>query len=151
MFFSVGSSAAGALVITGVGLDTNSPARSRAFLMTVTLPSSPVVPPPTVTISGAYPAGFTFSFLTVADGSVMYYLECTTNLPPLEAWETRLCWLTPPQRERIESPEFYQLLQQHAEVDVGQMSVDEVVVFSSVLGRTGPTYEALAHAGLGGQ
>ena len=37
----------------------------------------------------------------------------TLEVPHLEAWEKRLCWLTPPQRERIESPEFYQLLQQH--------------------------------------
>ena len=43
---------------------------------------------PTLAISGSYPAGFTFSFLTVADGSVMYYLECTTNLPPLAGWNT---------------------------------------------------------------
>ena len=35
------------------------------------------------------------------------------DLPPLEAWEKSLRWLTPEQRERIESAEFYQLLQHH--------------------------------------
>ena len=35
----------------------------------------------------------------------------TLELPPLEAWESRLCWLLPEQRERVESAEFYQLLQ----------------------------------------
>ncbi len=33
------------------------------------------------------------------------------QLPPLEAWESTLVWLEPEQRERIESPEFYRLLQ----------------------------------------
>ncbi len=33
------------------------------------------------------------------------------QLPPLEAWESVLVWLEPEQRERIESPEFYRLLQ----------------------------------------
>ncbi len=84
--FSIGTNTAGNLVITGVGLDTNNPARTRAFLMTVSPPTTPVISPPTVTISGSYPAGFTFSFLTVADGNVMYYLECTTNPPPLGGW-----------------------------------------------------------------
>ena len=37
----------------------------------------------------------------------------TLELPPLEAWEKRLLWLLPEQRERVESPEFYQLLQTH--------------------------------------
>ena len=37
----------------------------------------------------------------------------TPEAPPLEAWETRLLWLLPEQRERVESPEFYQLLQTH--------------------------------------
>jgi hypothetical protein len=36
----------------------------------------------------------------------------TLVVPPLEAWEKPLLWLTPPQRERIESPEFYKLLQE---------------------------------------
>jgi integrase/recombinase XerD len=35
------------------------------------------------------------------------------ELPPLEAWEARLRWLLPEQRERVESPEFFQLLQTH--------------------------------------
>ena len=33
------------------------------------------------------------------------------DLPPLEAWAESMKWLTPAQRERIESPKFYQLLQ----------------------------------------
>ena len=37
----------------------------------------------------------------------------TLELPPLETWENRLLWLLPEQRERVESPEFYQLLQTH--------------------------------------
>ena len=36
----------------------------------------------------------------------------TLEVPPLEAWHESLLWLTPPQRERIESPEFYKLLQE---------------------------------------
>ena len=34
------------------------------------------------------------------------------DLPPQEAWQEPLRWLAAPQRERIESPEFYELLQQ---------------------------------------
>ena len=37
----------------------------------------------------------------------------TLELPPLEAWKSRPLWLLPEQRERMESPEFYQLLQTH--------------------------------------
>ena len=37
----------------------------------------------------------------------------TLEIPPLEAWEKRLCWLLPGQRERVESPEFFRLLQEH--------------------------------------
>ena len=37
----------------------------------------------------------------------------TLEVPPLEAWQEPFLWLTPPQRERIESPEFYKLLQEH--------------------------------------
>jgi len=36
--YSVGTNAAGALVIAGAGLDTSSPANTRAFLMTVSPP-----------------------------------------------------------------------------------------------------------------
>jgi hypothetical protein len=35
------------------------------------------------------------------------------ELPPLENWERALAWLPEAQRERIESAEFYQLLQEH--------------------------------------
>ena len=37
----------------------------------------------------------------------------TLEVPLLEAWKDSLQWLTPAERERIESPEFYQLLQHH--------------------------------------
>ena len=39
----------------------------------------------------------------------------TLEVPPLEAWEEPLRWLTREERERerIESPEFYQTLQEH--------------------------------------
>ena len=37
----------------------------------------------------------------------------TLDVPPLEAWAEPLRWLTPPERERIESAEFYQLIQRH--------------------------------------
>lgn len=37
----------------------------------------------------------------------------TLEISPLEKWESRLCWLLPEQRERVESPEFYQILQTH--------------------------------------
>lgn len=33
------------------------------------------------------------------------------QIPPLEQWEEPVCWLTRAQRERIEEPEFYGLLQ----------------------------------------
>ena len=35
----------------------------------------------------------------------------TLEVPPLERWAEPMRWLTPPQRERVESAEFYQLLQ----------------------------------------
>ena len=85
--YSVGTNAAGNLVIAGMGWDTNSPARPRAFVMTVALPS-PAVPRPTVTLSGSYPAGFTFTFPTVASATLTYYLEYTTNLAGLITWTT---------------------------------------------------------------
>ncbi len=33
------------------------------------------------------------------------------DIPPLEKWEEPFRWLAPQQRERIESSEFYELLQ----------------------------------------
>jgi hypothetical protein len=86
--YSVGTNTAGNLVITGLGLDTNSPARTRAFVMTVAALQAQVVPRPTVTISGSYPAGFTFSFPTVANPGLTYYLEYSTDLTPPFAWAT---------------------------------------------------------------
>ena len=37
----------------------------------------------------------------------------TMEIPPLEKWEKPMRWLLPEQRERIQSPEFFQLLQTH--------------------------------------
>ena len=37
----------------------------------------------------------------------------TIEIPPLEKWEKPMRWLLPEQRERIQSPEFFQLLQAH--------------------------------------
>ena len=37
----------------------------------------------------------------------------TMEIPPLEKWEKPMRWLLPDQRERIQTPEFYQLLQTH--------------------------------------
>jgi RNA 2',3'-cyclic 3'-phosphodiesterase len=42
--------------------------------------------------------------------------------------------------------ELADLLKKHAEFDAGAMGVDSVSVFSSTLGRDGPTYEVLSHA-----
>ncbi len=44
-----------------------------------------------------------------------------------------------------------QLLKQHADFQAGRMRVEKVTVFSSKLGRGGPTYEVLATAPLGGK
>jgi len=35
----------------------------------------------------------------------------TLDVPPLDAWEELLQWLTPPQRERFETAEFYRMLE----------------------------------------
>ena len=87
--YSVGTNGAGNLVIAGMGLDTNSPANPRAFLMSVGLSNAPVVVPrPTVTISVPYPAEFSFSFLTSTNGNRTYYLEYTTNLTAAVGWTT---------------------------------------------------------------
>ena len=84
--YAVGTNSSGYLVITGIGLDTNSPARTRAFVMTIN--PAPTVSPFPVTISGSYPAGFIFSFPTVASAGRMYYLEYATNLVGTISWTT---------------------------------------------------------------
>ena len=86
--YSVGRNSAGALVIAGVGLDTNSPARTRAFLMTVAPPLAPIAFPPTVSVSGSYPAGFTFSFLSLANANITNYLERKSSLTLSVGWTT---------------------------------------------------------------
>ena len=37
----------------------------------------------------------------------------TLEVPPLEQWEEPFRWLTPEQRQRIEMPEFYRMLEAH--------------------------------------
>ena len=86
--YSVGTNTAGALVIAGAGLDTNSPPNRHAFVMTVAPPIAPIAFPPTATISGVYPGGFTCSFLSLANPSITCYLEYTTNLAPPSTWTT---------------------------------------------------------------
>ena len=53
-------------------------------------------------------------------------------------------------RVRDSSPsatqELADLLKKHAAFEAGAMTVDSVTVFSSTLGRDGPTYNALSHA-----
>jgi hypothetical protein len=84
--YSVATNAAGSLVIAGAGLDTNSPARTRGFLMTFSPPRPTVIPLTSVTISGPSGGGFTFTCPSVADARVMYYLEFTTNLNSVPNW-----------------------------------------------------------------
>jgi hypothetical protein len=86
--YSVGMNAAGELVITGTGLDTNSPARLRGFVLTAGLSNAPVLARPVVAISAPYPAELMFSFLTYPGSNVIYYLEYTTNLTPPVTWTT---------------------------------------------------------------
>jgi RNA 2',3'-cyclic 3'-phosphodiesterase len=43
------------------------------------------------------------------------------------------------------------LIKQHADFEAGPMMVSEITVFSSELGREGPTYEALGHGELMGK
>ena len=38
----------------------------------------------------------------------------TLEIPPLEAWEKPLRWLTPEQRERVKMPDFFRLVEEHA-------------------------------------
>ncbi len=47
--------------------------------------------------------------------------------------------------------ELGELIRRHAEFEIGRSPVSEVVVFSSRLDRSGPTYEALARAPLGAE
>ena len=47
--------------------------------------------------------------------------------------------------------ELGELIRHYADFDVGRTTVSEVIVFSSRLDRSGPTYEALARAPLGGK
>jgi hypothetical protein len=84
--YSVGTDAAGALVIAGVGVDTGSSANTRAFVMTVSPPLAPIAFPPTVTSVGLSEVEFTCSFLSLANPEITYYLERTTNLAPPSTW-----------------------------------------------------------------
>lgn len=83
--YSVGTNAAGAFVIVGVGTDG---ANTRAFVMTVEPPLAPLAHPPTVAIAGSVAAGFTLSCLSLANATITYYLECMTNLTLPPGWAT---------------------------------------------------------------
>ncbi len=37
----------------------------------------------------------------------------TLEIPPLEKWARPMSWLDPEQRERVQTPEFFQLVQTH--------------------------------------
>jgi len=84
--YSVGTDAAGTLVIAGAGLDTSTPANTRAFLMTVSPPIAPIAFPPIITTFGLSPEGFTCGFLSLVNPAIMYYLDCTTNLELPSIW-----------------------------------------------------------------
>ncbi len=42
------------------------------------------------------------------------------------------------------------LLEEYADLEVGSTPIDEVIIFSSTLTRTGPVYDPLGRASLGG-
>ena len=46
--------------------------------------------------------------------------------------------------------EMAELLKKHADFDAGAMTLDELTVFSSTLGRDGPKYDVLSHAEMRG-
>jgi 2'-5' RNA ligase len=46
--------------------------------------------------------------------------------------------------------ELTRLLQEYADLEVGQTPVDEVIIFSSTLTRNGPIYDPLGHTPLEG-
>ena len=75
-----------------ISLTPTGPDRSTAKL-TITSETAPVV------LDG----------ITVKEGRPGWV---SIDVPPLEAWSERLLWLTPPQRERLSSPQFFQRLQQ---------------------------------------
>ncbi len=92
--YSVTMNAAGSVVIVGAGTDTS--LSTRAFYMTVSPPIPPVGYPPVVTISGSYPAGFNFTFLSAPTNifndlgypNLTNYLEYTTDITPPSTWNT---------------------------------------------------------------
>ena len=46
--------------------------------------------------------------------------------------------------------ELAELLEKHSDFDAGAMTLDELTVFSSTLGREGPKYDVLSHAEMRG-
>jgi hypothetical protein len=84
--YSVGTNVAGELVVAGVGLDTNSPANPRGFVATLAASNAAGPAQPRVTISAPYPAQYMFSFPTLPDADVTYYLEYATHLAPTAVW-----------------------------------------------------------------
>jgi len=80
--FSIGTSASGDKVITGIGVwspDGGSTFNTRAFVMTVPMPIRTPL-----TISNSSPAGFTLSYLGL--GNATNVLEYTTNLNLPHTW-----------------------------------------------------------------
>lgn len=86
--YAVARNAAGALVVGGIGTDTNSPPNTRAFLITIAPPLQALAFPPSPFISGSTAAGYTLSFLSPSNGNIHYYLECRTNLDQADKWTT---------------------------------------------------------------
>lgn len=102
--YSIGVSATGDLVITGIGIAGEV---TRAFLMTVPTPIRS-----TVRISGSPAAGLTFTFASLGSASLTNYLEYTTTLRLPHTWNpaasapctgnlTTLFDLSPPDTERF--------------------------------------------------
>ena len=78
--YSAGFSAAGDVVITGIGISGGA---TRAFLMTVPTPiRTPVV------FSGSYPGGLTFTFPSLGSTKLTNYLEYATSLSLPQTWNT---------------------------------------------------------------
>jgi len=78
--YSVGVSAAGDLIITGIGA---SGGVTRAFLMTVPTPIRS-----TLMISGSGAAGLTVTFASLGNTNLTNYLEYTTTLKLPHVWNT---------------------------------------------------------------
>lgn len=81
--YSVGTNASGELVIAGVGSDS---VNARAFVMTLAPPIAPFAHPPMLKTVGSAATGMSFSFMTISNVNITYYLERATNLIPPVSW-----------------------------------------------------------------